>query len=94
MKTMADVRAANKAARKHFFDRATMKFFGSRVESGLLRGGFFITSEQPPHGGRVFSIRVALKDGRVETLNNLAVSEAFPSKAEAMDTLRFFRANS
>lgn len=48
-RTMADVKRSNKEAGYHFFDRATMRFFDSRVESGLYRGKggvYFITSEQ------------------------------------------------
>lgn len=44
-KTLADVRAANAAAGFRFFDRGTMKFWNSRIESTLIRGRFFITSE-------------------------------------------------
>lgn len=32
-KTMADVRAANKAIGHHYFERSTMRFFDSRVDS-------------------------------------------------------------
>jgi hypothetical protein len=44
-KTLAEFKAANKAAGNHFFDRKTMNFFNSRIESGLIGGMFFITSE-------------------------------------------------
>lgn len=43
---MADFKKEHKADEGHFFDRKTMQFFNSRIESGLLVGGFFITSEQ------------------------------------------------
>lgn len=48
---------------RHWFDTNTLKFFGSR----LSRGGYstanhartyFVTSEQPPHGPRMYSVRV------------------------------------
>ena len=48
-RTMADVKRSNQEAGFHFFDRATMRFFDSRIESGLYRGPggvYFITSEQ------------------------------------------------
>lgn len=44
--TMADVRRLHTAAGGHFFDRATMRFFNSRIESSLYQGGYFVTSEQ------------------------------------------------
>ena len=45
-KTLADFKRAHKAAGGHFFDRGAMRFFESRIESGLLKGGYFITSER------------------------------------------------
>ena len=46
---MADIRKSNKDAGFHFFDRAAMRFFDSRVESAPYKGPggvYFITSEQ------------------------------------------------
>lgn len=60
MLTIADIKEANKRAGGHFFDRAAMKFFGSKIFPSVYRGpdGFyFVTSEQPPHGGRVYKVR-------------------------------------
>lgn len=45
-KTMAQVRKANKANGYFFFSRGAMKCFNSRVESNLISGRYFITSEQ------------------------------------------------
>ncbi len=53
-KTVSDIRAVHKG---HWFDRKTMKFFGSKLYPTIYGGKYFITSEQPPHGPRVFSIR-------------------------------------
>jgi len=47
--TMADIKHYNEQAGQHFFEKATMKFFASRVESApyIGPGGiFFITSEK------------------------------------------------
>src|SRR5699024_8120764 len=38
---LADFKAQHKAAGGHFFDRGAMQFFNSRVESTLLKGGYF-----------------------------------------------------
>ena len=46
MKTIAEVKALNARMGYHYFDRSTMRFFNSRVESGLYSGRFFITSER------------------------------------------------
>ena len=45
-KTLGEFKRAYKATGMHFFDRKTMRFFNSRIESGLLKGKYFITSEQ------------------------------------------------
>ncbi len=55
--TIADVKALNKRAGQHFFDRATMKFFNSRIESTLMKGNYFITSEQYPFNPRRYKVR-------------------------------------
>ena len=60
MLTISKIKAANKAAGHHFFDRATMRFFQSRIERGLYQGKggvFFITSEQIHEDGRTYSVR-------------------------------------
>ena len=71
--TVADIRAAHDG---HFFDRDTMRFFGSRIVGDrTIAGRFFITSEQDraPYGrvwggARRYSIREAMPDGSVETV--------------------------
>jgi len=68
-RTIAEVRAANKAAGQYFFERATMRFFRSIVESGLYAGRYFVTSERGPHDDspRRYSVREAEPDGGIET---------------------------
>ena len=45
----------------HFFDKATMSFFNSRVESGIYRTGprtgYFVTSEQFEDEPRHYTVR-------------------------------------
>lgn len=43
--TLAEVKEVLKKQDSHFFDRKTMSFFNSRIESKLLHGSYFITSE-------------------------------------------------
>lgn len=54
---ISEVKANNKAAGFHFFDRDTMRFFKSRIESTVYKNNRFITSEQAPHGPRMFTVR-------------------------------------
>lgn len=71
-KTISDVRQANRSIGNHFFDRSTMRFFDSRVESSLYAGRFFITSEKAGFSAydRKFTIREALPSGEVKTVGN------------------------
>ena len=62
------VRTANRNRGGHYFDPATLRFFGSRPGSRVYAGRFFVDGCQPPHGPRVFGIRVALDGGDVESV--------------------------
>lgn len=56
-RTIADIKQSNRDAGDHFFDRAAMRFFDSRVESAPYKGPggvYFITSEQF-HGSAGYS---------------------------------------
>ncbi len=58
--TIAGIRAANAAAGGHFFEPATERFFRSRTLPTVYEGAggiFFVTSEQPPHGKRAYTVR-------------------------------------
>jgi len=71
-KSMSEIKAANRQAGHCFFSRKTMTFHGSRIEGGVLRGRYFVTSEQPPHGPRRFSLRKAEDDGSIRTIGKHA----------------------
>lgn len=56
--TMDDVKRNNRESGQFFFSPDTMKFFKSRIESGLLKEKYFITSEQAEKWSpRLFTIR-------------------------------------
>ena len=47
--TIADIKQANRDAGQHYFDRSTMRFFDSKVETQVYEGPggvYFVTSEQ------------------------------------------------
>ena len=88
--SLADVKELNREAGQYFFSRSTMRFFSSCMETGLLKGGYFITSEEPPHGGRKYSARkVDYLNGSIETLSNFC---EYRTKEDAKDTIRADRA--
>lgn len=68
-KTLAEFKAAYKATGMHFFDKGTMKFFNSRIESGLLKGKYFITSESDMRNeNRFFNVREIQEDLGIKTI--------------------------
>lgn len=57
----------------HFFDRATMRYFASRVGSAVYGGRIFLTSEQfmPSQGApnpRKYTVRLVTDNGDIRTI--------------------------
>lgn len=91
-KTMADVRAANKAAGECWFDRKTIKFWGSRIEGGLHAGRYFISSEfNFQRKRRLYTIRQVMPDDSIETVGEF---QAYRFLEDARDALRGMKRNS
>jgi hypothetical protein len=82
---MRDVRAANAAAGHHFFDSAAVGYFDTVVETELMRGRLFVTSEQyhsPGHDGeRRYTVRYAMDDGSIE---NVGLFQQYAGIGEAV----------
>jgi hypothetical protein len=84
--TMQDVIDANKSIGHHWFDRETLRFFNTRIESSLIAGEYFITSERvDDRDRRRYSLRRAKPDGTVETIGAF---QAYASKSEALNAAR------
>jgi len=88
--TMADIKAANKAAGKFFFERDTMRFFKSRACRAVYQGPggvFFVTSEQGPTADdkRRYTVRQFNPDtGEVDTAGEFqAFAAEHAARAEA-----------
>lgn len=74
-KTIADVRAANAALGNYWFTRETMRFWKTKVESSLIGGRWFITSEDEfaldgRKPARIYCVREALVDGSIKTIQS------------------------
>jgi len=70
-RTLSKVKNQNKGIGHHFFDYLTMEFFSSKIHCSKLHGDkFFVTSEKTCYEDytRVFSVRLADQEGRVETV--------------------------
>ena len=65
---MTDVKRHNKEVGHHFFSKDTMGFFNSRIESNLIGGKYFVTSEKNDDWPRLYTIREYDKTtGRIST---------------------------
>ncbi len=64
---LAVVRANDEAGR-HWFETDTMEFFKTRLESDLIDGRYFISSERGPYGPRAYTIRLADEDAHIQTV--------------------------
>jgi hypothetical protein len=83
--TIEDVKAANRAIGNHWFDRSTMSFFNCKIESGLIAGRYFITSEKNEDRPRLFSVRAAMPDGSIDTIGEF---QAYISRDDARAAIK------
>lgn len=85
MRTIDDIKRANKEAGKFFFSPSSMRFFNSKIESHLIYDRFFITSERYEKGQpKLFTIREVMDDYSIE---NLSEFQQFSSKHRALTFL-------
>lgn len=81
VESIAGLKALNAQNGMCWFEKSTMRFFGTRIESGVIRGKYFITSEQPPHGSRKFTVRSFNDQGDVYTVGEFCT---YSNKREAI----------
>ena len=60
---------------QHWFDRDTMRFFGTRIGRVVQVGQvwLFVTSEKPPHGERAYNLRRMSETGDITTVGEFCV---------------------
>lgn len=85
IKSIQELKALAHENGSHWFDKSSMRYFGTRIESGILFGRYFITSEQPPNGPRRFSVRTFDSEADIETVGEFA---SMRSRGEAMQFLK------
>ena len=80
----------------HFFDKATMSFFNSRVESGIYRTGprtgYFVTSEQFEDEPRHYTVRAygsedGVTAGRISSVDEFYGMATRSAARDAADEL-------
>lgn len=87
--TVADVRAAVKAAGSHWFDRDTIRFWGTRVRSGLYAGRIFVTGEHNySRTSTRYSVRLATVTPEGFDIDTIGKFQAFADVADARDYAR------
>lgn len=83
--TLEEFKELNKQEGYHFFDEDTMEFFNSKMETDLLNGNYFITSEQYSLSSpRQYSIRKANGDGTVDTIGQFQQYNSLKEAKEAV----------
>lgn len=81
-RTIGELKALNRENGGCWFEAGSMRFFGTKIESGVIAGNRFVTSEQPPHGSRRFTVRSFDSEGSVDTVGEFC---GYGSRAAAMD---------
>lgn len=85
-RSMTQVKEAQRRAGFHFFERDTMSFFRSRVESPLIGGRLFVTSEQfvdsrGNKADRRYTIREVQEDASIDTVGKF---QEYDTKRQAI----------
>jgi hypothetical protein len=94
---LAEVKKANANSGRFWFSPATLEYFHCRVETGLIRGRYFITSEcrepepyrdvrgrEQEATERRYTVRYAQDDAAIETIGEFM---QYGSCAEALTAL-------
>ena len=79
------LKAAAAAVDNKFFSRGAMQFFRSRIEGGMLRGRYFITSEQyDDDSPRLYTVRAVSRDenGRL-SIDTVGDFQGYETRAAA-----------
>lgn len=78
------LKAAATAAGNFWFTKGAMSFFDSRIETGILRGSYFVSSEQYEDEPRRYTVRHAVRHENgtleIETVGEL---QGYETKADA-----------
>jgi hypothetical protein len=71
-KNMTDVIAANQRLGQHWFSKGAMEFFNTVIETDLIDGRHFITSDRMEiEDKKRYAIREVDSLGRVQTIGNI-----------------------
>jgi hypothetical protein len=85
IETISDLKALNRENGGCWFEPSTMRFFNSRIESGIIKGQYFITSEKHDEEARRFTVRSFDGQGDIDTVGEF---QAYRSKDEARKAIK------
>lgn len=83
-KTIDDVIAANRRIGHHWFEPSTMRFFESTIETGILKGCYFVSSETGPDRKTGYTLRVVRENGSVGTVGTFRAHKSVDDAKEAL----------
>lgn len=67
---ISEVRKANADAGGYWFSPASMRFFKTRIVSGIIKGRYFVTAETGPSGVERFSARIVNDGADIGTIGH------------------------
>lgn len=83
-KNMKEVEEKNKSMGNYWFSDGAIDFFKSKIETELIDGRYFISSEKQRRQERKYTIREVSKEGRIKTVGEY---RQFNTKEEAKEEL-------
>ena len=90
-KNMKEIKQANRVIGGHWFDKDTLEFFGSVVESHVFYGRFFITSERcrwdGDNGDRFYTVRECNQDGQIRTIGGFQAHKSLNEAIHFLETM-------
>ena len=85
--TMLEAKAIYKATGSHFFDKDTIEFWGSKIESELYKNRCFITSENNfDSTARFYTVRRFSED--FKSIDTIGEFQAYKTKEEAQAAIK------
>ncbi len=85
-KNIEAIKRANKRAGQFWFNRDTMIFFNCCIHGGVIKGKYFISSEQNKlDDPRLFTVRMINEKGEIETIGEF---QQYKTEVEARATFK------
>ena len=87
--TISEVKSIVTANGGHFFDKDTMKFWGTRIETGVIKNVCFVTSENSYDGTKRFYTIRRFNGKSIDTIGEF---QQYKTKESAREAARAYKA--